>query len=434
MPPKKDKSTVLPCYVKASDLPTSDGAIYGLEIKRSMETVLGKDCKIECIQKCNGVWRLVLWTKQDRNTLLQTGLSLRGHSIPVSNESPYSYKGKETVMLYISNVYYSIADEEVSKSLRNLGLILCGEIKWEQYRDEDRHLLDTKTGRRYVRISEPTKTLPDYVRIADTINGYISYYGQKQAEGAFKSDALSKLNYTKDSSKKAAIAAASNFQNPSNTASNSGGEEKTTVVTGPVDGTGSGEENLTHLSNGTTGSSSGIEDVSGNVGDDNVVVTPPVAEVINSRACTEVGLVTTNPFSALLSLEDQDEGSIPLSTQEGSPPTGIPVIALRQSRLPYRTVQEVRLRSDSYPKNRSSSPGLVSVKKRKELKNRSESLSKKQKKDQPKDQPSVLPFLCSMDCASTAGRTFECSNSKTPTSLKRFDQTGFCWFDLKYTK
>lgn len=412
MPPKQTniKSTVLPIFIQASDLPTDDGPIYGLEIKRAMEMVIGKDKKIECVQKCNGLWRLYLWTKQDRNTILQTGLSLRGHSISVSSENPNSYQGKDTVWLYISNVYYSIADEEVSKALRNIGLVVIGKIKWENYRDEKRNLLDTKTGRRYVRISQPTNPLPEFVRIADTINGYISYYGQKQAELLLKSDSLANFDYTKDNSKTEALVAARAFpvsvngsvgaeeiEESSESSHSIGGDEEPEVVSEPL-----------HSNS-----------------DSVVVVKPLVAEPSVSVASLEggSGLVSTNPFFALNSLGDQGESSELLNRQEGNPTTDIPAPPLPRSRLPYRKGPGEKLRSQSSSKTRSLSVGST---KRKGA--RSDSTSKKQRKDQP----SVLSFLYNTDCACT-DEDFESNNSKTSTSLKSFDKSGFDWFDLKYT-
>ena len=412
MPPKQTniKSTVLPIFIQASDLPTDDGPIYGLEIKRAMEMVIGKDKKIECVQKCNGLWRLYLWTKQDRNTILQTGLSLRGHSISVSSENPNSYQGKDTVWLYISNVYYSIADEEVSKALRNIGLVVIGKIKWENFRDEKRNLLDTKTGRRYVRISQPTNPLPECVRIADTINGYISYYGQKQAELLLKSDSLSNFDYTKDISKKDALAAARAFPLSVN---GSGGAEETEVISESSHSYGSDEE--TEVISEPLHASSVV------------VVQPSVAgdEASVSVASLEEGsgLVSANTFFVLNSLGDQGESSESPNKQEGTPTTNIPAPPLSRSRLPYRKGPGEKLRPHSSSKTRSLSIGST---KRKGA--RSDSTSKKQKQNQP----SVLSFLYTTGCAST-DEAFDSNNSKTSTSLKSFDKSGFDWFELKYT-
>ena len=156
----KEKSTVPPAFILPKSLPSSKehgGPVYGLEIKRAVEASLGNDVEIACIQKVNGIWRIILWSRKDRNNLVQKGISIRGHAITVYSTNPLLIEGKETVKLIIGNILYSISDEEVTKSLKKLQLTLGSEIQNERYRDEDGKLLETETGRRFVYIPEPSE-------------------------------------------------------------------------------------------------------------------------------------------------------------------------------------------------------------------------------------------------------------------------------------
>ena len=263
-------------------------------------------------------------------------------------------------------------------------------------------------------ISQPTNPLPEFVWIADTINGYISYYGQKQAELLLKSDSLANFDYTKDNSKTEALAAARAFPH-SVSVNGSRGAEEIEDISESSHSIG-GDEETEVISEPLHSSSDSV-----------VVVKPLVAGAEPSVSVASVeegsGLVSTNPFFALNSLGDQGESSELLNKQEGNPTTDIPAPPLPRSRLPYRKGPGEKLRSQSSSKTRSLSVGST---KRKGA--RSDSTSKKQRKDQP----SLLSFLYNTDCACT-DEDFESNNSKTSTSLKSYDKSGFDWFELKYT-
>ena len=179
----KIKLTQLPIFIVAKHLPTGeDGEIYGLELKRAMEDVIGKRAEIECIQKVNGLWRLIVWEKRHRELLLQYGLNVRGFTVTLHSRNPYLGKnGEEQVRLIISNVPYSIASEEIVKSLDLIGLTVSAkDIQWEQYRDENRNMLKTKTGRRVVFIDPPITPLPTQMKVAGVSTAYLNYKGMQK--------------------------------------------------------------------------------------------------------------------------------------------------------------------------------------------------------------------------------------------------------------
>lgn len=164
-------------------LPTGGDPVWGLEIKRAMEDVIGKQTDIECVQKCNGNWRLILWDPKDRALLLTTGISIRGFIVTLLGRNPNHINGKEGVRLILSNIPYSISNEEVVKGLHKIGVTVgSSELKWEQYKDENRKMLGTKTGRRFVLIEPPLTPLPTSFKVAGFANAYLSYKGMKKKE------------------------------------------------------------------------------------------------------------------------------------------------------------------------------------------------------------------------------------------------------------
>ena len=177
------KTTQLPIFIVAKTLPTDgDGEIYGLEIMRAMEDVIGKKASVECIQKVNGLWRLIVFEKRHRDLLLQTGLNIRGYTITLHSRNPFLNKnGEEQVRLIISNVPYSIANEEIIKSLDSIGVTVSAkDIQWENYRNENRDMLSTKTGRRFIFIDPPTSPLPTSMRVAGKSTAYLNYKGMQK--------------------------------------------------------------------------------------------------------------------------------------------------------------------------------------------------------------------------------------------------------------
>ena len=177
------KTTQLPIFIVAKTLPTDgDGEIYGLEIMRAMEDIIGKKASVECIQKGNGLWRLILWEKRHRDLLLQTELNIRGYTVTLHSRNPFLNKnGEEQVRLIISNVPYSIANEEIIKPLDSIGVTVSAkDIQWENYRDENRDMLGTKTGRICIFIDPPTSPLPTSMQVAGKSTAYLNYKGMQK--------------------------------------------------------------------------------------------------------------------------------------------------------------------------------------------------------------------------------------------------------------
>ena len=420
----KPKSAVLPLFLKPHELPSAEGKVYGLEIKRAMEVVLGPDCKIECVQKCNGYWRLILWSIQDRNTLLQAGLTIRGLVVPLYGTNPNNINGREGVRLYISNVYYSIADEEVKKALRGIGLILGGELKYENYKNETRKTLETKTGRRFIQIAEPTCPLPDYVRIAGLTNGFLTIQrfnkgqnidksdketGKIQGSGSFadiashsKTSTLAAA--TASHSKTSTLAAATAYFNPTDISSQSKSNTLAAANTSinPTD------------KNVVDGEASQLQNKS---------VSPHVDGSIPPVNTDEDVLIDTNPFSLLSSLGESVVVSPPCSN-ETPEPVSFPVFDLNRGRVASRKLPVPGSRTRSGTR----SPSLSNA--------RSTSLNSMKRKgvdkkfSSPKKQKKESGINSNTKVEVTPIRSTYLRNQNI---FKSFDQTGFDWFEYSFS-
>ena len=127
------------------------GKVYGLELKKAVETALGigeYDDLIECVQRTNGVFKIFFKEMKLRYKLLISGLSVRGIDIPVYGENPLAIDGQEAVRLKISNVDYLTPDSDVLSALKKLNIKIVTDLMYECYRDKEGNLLKTKNGSR----------------------------------------------------------------------------------------------------------------------------------------------------------------------------------------------------------------------------------------------------------------------------------------------
>ena len=56
------KSTIPAVFILPDSLPSDEGRVSGLEIKRAVEAVIdteGNGNKVECVQRCNGVFKII---------------------------------------------------------------------------------------------------------------------------------------------------------------------------------------------------------------------------------------------------------------------------------------------------------------------------------------------------------------------------------------
>ena len=160
-------------FVRASTLPTFGNPVYGTELSMSLIEVVGRE-NVDTVQKINGVWRLSVKNPKSRMEVLRREITVRKHSISVSNENPLLMDGEETVRIIISNIPSSVADEEIRNALILKGLKLGKSLRHEMYRDYENHLMSVKTGRRIVHIAPPKDPLPKSITVANIFIGYIT--------------------------------------------------------------------------------------------------------------------------------------------------------------------------------------------------------------------------------------------------------------------
>ena len=171
-----------------------------MEIKRAVEAVFNiseseNSNAVECVQRCNGVYKIFLSEKKDRNQLLIKGMSIRGFSITVYGENPLSIDGQDAVRLKIKNIDYETPDVEVVKALKSIGFTLASNIMYECFRNEEGKLLKTKNGHRFVFISKPTSPFSEKITIGNDTNVHLWYKGiEKNIEELNKSAAENKAS------------------------------------------------------------------------------------------------------------------------------------------------------------------------------------------------------------------------------------------------
>lgn len=121
-------------------------------------------------QRLGGLWRLYPINREIRAKLLTLKLLIRGRSIPLRSQNPFSIRDKEgkeipSTRLSIDGLPVSIASSDLEGYLQKAGASFRSHILWEKARDEDGKLTRWVTGRRYVWIDLPTTPLPHRIQV-----------------------------------------------------------------------------------------------------------------------------------------------------------------------------------------------------------------------------------------------------------------------------
>ena len=176
-------------FIKPSALPpmtASPGKKYvdvGYEICEAMRAIKNvQPFHINGSTKIRGLWRLDLIQGESahiaRASILASGLSMRGHMVPVLSENPNLVNGEETSRLYVSNLPFSVSNNALKSALIEIGLQLgSSEIQWEMYRDEKNDMSAYKNGKRYIYIAPPKVALPKSIKVAGKFDAFINYKG-----------------------------------------------------------------------------------------------------------------------------------------------------------------------------------------------------------------------------------------------------------------
>lgn len=172
-------------FILTKSLPVFGEPIYGLELLKAIESTTGLTGKILCVQKISGLWRITLSNELARATLLTTGVSLRGHFVPVLGSNPFFLNGKETIRLSISNFPFagSSSLEVIQRELETLNVNMTSKLQYNMYRDTNNKLTNCSNGKMFVYIIAPETPLPKFIKV-DRHKVFLSYLGQDEALNA----------------------------------------------------------------------------------------------------------------------------------------------------------------------------------------------------------------------------------------------------------
>ena len=162
----------LPMSVQNNSLPAFDKKDFSTaEICSYAEKTTGFNSIIGA-QKISGLWRIYLRDKGGRQKLLIQGMTVRGVQVTVKDKNPYpvrSLYGKEeetpATKVIVGNVPISFSDQEMLKSVQELGCTLRSKLILERDRDEKGKLTHWLTGRRIISVSVPRDPLPKFIQV-----------------------------------------------------------------------------------------------------------------------------------------------------------------------------------------------------------------------------------------------------------------------------
>ena len=127
-------------------------------------------------KKISGLWRIYPHDKGGRQKLLIQGMTVRGVQVTVKDKNPYlvrSLDGKEeetpATKVIVGNVPISFSDQEILKSVQELGCTLRSKLILERDRDEKAKLTHCLTGRRIIYVSVPCEPLPKFIQVSDAL-------------------------------------------------------------------------------------------------------------------------------------------------------------------------------------------------------------------------------------------------------------------------
>lgn len=162
----------LPVFALNNALPAFDKKDFSTaEVCASAEKTAGFNSVIGA-QKISGLWRIYPRDKGARQKLLIQGMTVRGVQVTVKEKNPYlipSLDGKEeevpATKVIVGNVPISYSDQEIVKSVQELGCTLRSKLILERDRDERGKLTHWLTGRRIIYVSIPREPLPKHIQV-----------------------------------------------------------------------------------------------------------------------------------------------------------------------------------------------------------------------------------------------------------------------------
>ena len=167
---KKDSESltcVEPVFIKHIDIPSEE--ISTVELCVLCEEVAGHDT-MEAAQQMGLLWRLYPKNAEARATLLLSGLSIQGVSVPLYNRNPFlmhDSDGEEvpSTRITISHAPLSASNDDIIRAIEAQGVTFLSKMRYELARDKNNRLSRFKNGRRYAFIAVPTNPLPRRMKV-----------------------------------------------------------------------------------------------------------------------------------------------------------------------------------------------------------------------------------------------------------------------------
>ena len=183
--PENNPKAVLPVFVKSELLPEGTTVFNLCE---ATEKVSGPTT-IDGATLISGLWRVYPLSEQSRIKILNAPIQIQNKNFRYESFNPFirRYGGQEVegTRLIISNLPFSYSNKAVENNLRACGYRLRSQMQFEKARGPDRMLSDWKTGRRFVWVDVPSKTMAKSVKMGDFM-AYIYYKEMKKTQECYK--------------------------------------------------------------------------------------------------------------------------------------------------------------------------------------------------------------------------------------------------------
>lgn len=154
-------ATSKPLYLKNRDIyKGGEDRISSYEICKSALEVVGER-NIEGAQLIRGVWKLYTKTETSHIKLLQCGLTIRGMSVNLYEDNPYTRKTDDDPVekIIIKDLPLELDNAKIENALKeHEGLVLKSHIMFSKIRDQNGKWTNFKNGDRFVYVLAPIIT------------------------------------------------------------------------------------------------------------------------------------------------------------------------------------------------------------------------------------------------------------------------------------
>ena len=165
----KGKPVVVhPLFIKANSI-SKEVSDYELLIQAEKVAGYGR---AKIAQKIDGLWRIHMSDLEARQKVLTVGMTVRGKAVETLGRNPHIFMDEKgdlinTTKLSLTNLPISVNDEELLHELKQIGIEILSDLKYEHIRSPvDKTLIDRFfNANRFVIIKVPEKELPSFLKV-----------------------------------------------------------------------------------------------------------------------------------------------------------------------------------------------------------------------------------------------------------------------------